>query len=391
MSALRHLRTRMHVNRSIPLLSRSMFCHFSLIATLSLGQLAAQAPVDLVNWQAENYPAVNGFANGQWTVAANGLSVNQSVNGQPTLFLSDFPALMTVVEGQITTGSGDNDYVGFAIGFDPGDSSNVAADYLLVDWKQGTQNFNFNAPSCSAGGVALEGLAVSRVTGIPSADEFWQHNDTDDTCSPLGQGLTELQRGATLGSSNWVDNVTYTFRFEFLGSRLLVFVDGVLELDVSGSFSDGRFAFYNFSQANVTYAAFTQATAASTEIYGSACSVGAPLALRGTLPVLGTTWSLSGSNIDPISPTALFFFGSARIQPGFDLSVIGAGGCFAYTNGNLGAFAAAVSGGNASYDLPIPSNPALGGSVLYTQMVAFSTATALGLVTSNGFAGTLGL
>ncbi|MBL8492451.1 MAG: PEP-CTERM sorting domain-containing protein [Rhodocyclaceae bacterium] len=30
-----------------------------------------------------------------------------------------------------------------------------------------------------------------------------------------------------------------------------------MELDVSGAFADGRLAFYNFSQAAVTYSAFT--------------------------------------------------------------------------------------------------------------------------------------
>ena len=31
----------------------------------------------------------------------------------------------------------------------------------------------------------------------------------------------------------------------------------MLELDVSGSFNDGRLGFYNFSQADVTYSSFT--------------------------------------------------------------------------------------------------------------------------------------
>jgi hypothetical protein len=363
----------------------------SVAATIALAPLSGQSPVDLVSWSPENYPAVGGFSNGQWTVAANNLSVNQSVNGQPTLFFSDFNALMTVVEGQITTGFGDDDFVGFAIGFEPGDATNTAADYLLVDWKQGTQPFNFSAPSCSVGGTAQAGLAVSRVTGIPSADEFWQHNDTDDTCSPLGQGLTELQRGATLGATGWSDNVTYTFRFEFLGSRLRVFVDGSLELDVVGSFGDGRFAFYNFSQSDVTYAAFTQAAAASKEVYGSPCSVGTPLMLDGSLPILGTTCTLQGSGVDPASPTAVFIFGDMRIDPGFGLAGVGASGCFAHINGNLGDFPAAVVGGNATYDLSIPADPALSGAVFYAQLVAASAATPLGLVTSNGFAGTLGL
>jgi hypothetical protein len=32
--------------------------------------------------------------------------------------------------------------------------------------------------------------------------------------------------------------------------------NGVKQLDISGNFSDGRLAFYNFSQANVRYSAF---------------------------------------------------------------------------------------------------------------------------------------
>jgi len=33
-------------------------------------------------------------------------------------------------------------------------------------------------------------------------------------------------------------------------------VNGVKELDIAGVFGNGRLAFYNFSQANVTYSAF---------------------------------------------------------------------------------------------------------------------------------------
>jgi len=126
------------------------------------------------------------------------------VNGQPTFFYSDFTAFGTSVTGKIRPGGGDDDYVGFALGFQPGDSTNAAANYLLVDWKQGTQSFDFGAPSNSPGGNALSGLAVSRVTGIPDADEFWQHKNLAST--PAGSGLQELARGTNLGNTGWVDN-----------------------------------------------------------------------------------------------------------------------------------------------------------------------------------------
>ena len=216
------------------------------------------APVNLNTWTAESYPAVSGFGSGIWTVSGSGDSVVQSVNGQPTFFYSDFNAQGSSFTGTINVSGGDDDYIGFALGFNPGDTVNGSADYLLIDWKQGDQSFNFGAPSDSPGGVAASGLAVSRVTGIPTADEFWQHIDHVTTNSPAGQGLTEIARATNLGNTGWAQNTDYDFTFDFGPGNLQVFVGGVLELDILGAFDNGRFGFYNFSQAGVTYSGFTK-------------------------------------------------------------------------------------------------------------------------------------
>jgi hypothetical protein len=225
-------------------------------ALLISAATASAAAVDLGTWTAESYAAVAGFGAGVWTVAPGGGSVTQSVNGQPTIFYSDFTAQGTAVTGTIRPGTGDNDYVGFVLGYQPGDNSSASANYLLVDWKQGNQNFDFGAPSSSPGGIANSGLAVSRVTGLPDADEFWQHANLGGT--PAGSGLTELQRGATLGATGWVANTDYLFKFDFGPNNLQVSVNNVLQLNIAGNFSDGRLGFYNFSQANVVYSAFTR-------------------------------------------------------------------------------------------------------------------------------------
>ena len=227
----------------------------SLTASLCLVPAAAvAAPVNLGTWGAESYPAVAGFSAGVWTVAPGGAAVTQSVNGQPTFFYSDFAAFGTRITGTLRSGGGDNDYIGFALGFRPGDTSNASADYLLIDWKAANQFFDFGNPSVSPGGTAAAGLAVSRVTGIPDADEFWQHRNLAGTGA--GSGVQELARGATLGSTGWAANTDYEFTFDFGPNDLEVFVNGVKQLDISGDFNDGRMAFYNFSQANVRYAAF---------------------------------------------------------------------------------------------------------------------------------------
>ena len=218
--------------------------------------IAASTPVNLNGWVAESYPAVTGFGAGVWKVQGGGSSVFQSINGQPTMFVGDFNTFGSKVNGKInSSGGGDDDYIGFALGYRHGGTTNLSANYLLIDWKRGTQSFDFGAPSSSPGGSAPAGLAVSRVIGIPDADEFWQHKNLTGTAAL--SGLVELQRGATLGNIGWVAGTDYEFTFDFGPNNLQVFVNGAKQLDISGSFQNGPMAFYNFSQAGVTYSAFS--------------------------------------------------------------------------------------------------------------------------------------
>jgi len=251
-----HLKAKrlLRLLNGVTLIRTPALAAFSMVSSITVSGAMA-APVNLNTWTAESYPAVAGFGAGVWTPSADGSSVHQAVNGQPTLFVSDFNVFNTDVRGRIRVNSNnDDDYIGFAIGYQPGDTTNGAADYLLVDWKQATQSFDFGAPSNTPGSTADVGLAVSRVSGIPTADEFWGH--VDFNADPSG-GLQELARGATLSATGWDEFTEYNFRFIFLPTSLQVFVDGQLELSINGSFSDGRLGFYNFSQADVTYSAFT--------------------------------------------------------------------------------------------------------------------------------------
>jgi hypothetical protein len=208
--------------------------------------------LDLSSWTAESYPAVTGFDPASWDLAIGNLSVTETANAQPTLYYSDVSVQGGFLAAEVIVNTtDDDDFIGFALGFQPGDTSSASAEYLLVDWKQISQPFDFNAGSCPASGDAPAGLAVSLVTGVPTADELWQH--INDACSGAGNGVQELQRGATLGNLGWLDNTTHSFLFHFTASALQVYVDGVLEIDIAHSVGDGRFAFYNFSQESTTY------------------------------------------------------------------------------------------------------------------------------------------
>jgi hypothetical protein len=129
---------------------------------------------------------------------------------------------------------------------------------------------------------------------------------------------------------------------------------------------------------------------ASTLAFGSGCPAAQPLALNSNLPLLGTTWQLTASSVDPASPLCLFWFGETAVNPGVDLSFIGAVGCFAYTNANLGAFFAPVTSGVSTFAVSVPNDPVLLAYALTVQASASSNSTAVGLVTSNGLTGVIG-
>lgn len=109
---------------------------------------------DLRGWVQEDYQR----GSGTWSVDGIGATVTQESNGQPTVFYSDFAAPAAPLDVMIrVVGNRDDDYIGFVLGFQPGDFSNADADYLLVDWRQ--------ADGIGGGVDGLKGLAVSHSQG----------------------------------------------------------------------------------------------------------------------------------------------------------------------------------------------------------------------------------
>lgn len=207
----------------------------AIIASALSASAAHAAPVDLSTWTPEGP--------GTWNVQSGNDAVIQTVNGDPTVFYSDFQAFGNELGGTIRVNTtGDDDYIGFVLGFNPGDLTASSTDFLIVDWKQGNQG--------SFGCTANAGLSISRATaGLGNNAGGWCH---------VGDGVTELARANTLGNTGWADLTEYTFSIEYTSSNVKVFVDNVLQLDVNGSFSNGRFGFYNYSQEQVQYAGITQ-------------------------------------------------------------------------------------------------------------------------------------
>jgi Thrombospondin C-terminal region len=218
------------------------------------------AAVALTSWLSEGWFMQAGAPEWNWRVLDNDpRTVIQQRNAFPSLFCSDNLSKKlggTAIQGAVRVNTDqDNDFFGFAYGYNIGDYNNSDADFLLFDWKQTNQTYSFECGSVSA----EPGLAVSRVRGIPVVEEFWGHQDLD--CDLFGPGgLEELQRGTNLGSLGWVENNEYIFRFEFgqgeeEDDRLRLYIDDSLEIDLPAQdyATDGAFCFYTFSQSGVRF------------------------------------------------------------------------------------------------------------------------------------------
>ncbi len=114
-----------------------------------------------------------------------------------------------------------------------------------------------------------------------------------------------------------------------------------------------------------------------------------PLALAAGLPRLGATLTLAVTGVPPVVPVGFVFAGDQPLA-GIDLGFLGAPGCRAYSNANLGALSLPVAAGAGSLAISIPNVSALVGVTLVSQAVAFALDNPLNLVTSNGLTWTIG-
>ncbi|NEQ70136.1 MAG: hypothetical protein F6K21_32525 [Symploca sp. SIO2D2] len=193
------------------------------------------ATANFNNWKEESYTREQLDLNPQyphvkadWRKDNSGTSVTQTQTCLPSFFYSDFNTFNKTIEVELAIGDKDDDFLGFALNFQPGSTTNASQDILLVDWmgKEGENERPIR-------------MQLSHITYQPSFLGFTH--------------LDYIAEAATLGSTIWEHNRTYKFKFICTESNIKVWVDGSLEFDVSGTFTDGRFACYAFGQREVTF------------------------------------------------------------------------------------------------------------------------------------------
>jgi hypothetical protein len=265
--------------------------------------------------------------------------VYQSINGDPTFFVSPAPVFNTTVSGTFTMErEEDDDFVGFVFGYQTPNAGTAPTDwdFLLFDWR------NFEDRSGAS-------------TPFPNRDPGFRLLDVDCTFGDAGCGpdpLTEVNPSDPFGpltygsgvdllaedvpAEGWEYNTPYTYELRYTADSLRVRIEGgtgtyaagvtVFEFSASdlgfASFPSGRFGFYNNSQGGVRYTGFAEDN-------------GAPLAgddavtaTQGVAETFGVLGNDSDPDGDPISVVAF-------TQPSGGTLIDNGGGSFTYT-GNAG-------------------------------------------------------
>ncbi|NCP67289.1 hypothetical protein GW777_03235 [Candidatus Peregrinibacteria bacterium] len=180
-----------------------------LIGTVQAQSLTYE---DLNNWTAQ------GASGSDWQVQPGGRTVLQTYNGGKFYFLSsESEAVNIAIQGtiEVQAGVGDNDFIGFTLGYQ--DTNN---NYVFA-WDQGGWGL-------SGYGKELWKMENGAVTHLASDVS----NDT---------------------SKGWQHGVSYDFRILYLEDRIKVSIDGEEIFNVAGTFPAGKFGFYNESQGGALY------------------------------------------------------------------------------------------------------------------------------------------
>lgn len=166
---------------------------------------------------------------------------------------------------------GDDDFIGFALGFQPGHSDSEDANFLFVDWKAVTQS------GASAGMKLSHAQGLVQNTGTTSND-YWQKT---------GSVKTLKEASGTYRNTGWKNRVAYEFEITYTLDSLRVRVkdtslanpsfvevfnvqadDSSFEDRFSSGFPAGQIAFYGLSQPNVIYSLIHPLTSICTPICG---------------------------------------------------------------------------------------------------------------------------
>lgn len=190
---------------------------------------------DMTDWEVVQYE-VNAQPDADWRLRLSGRAVDQFVNCDPSIFLSQHDPGPAVFTGQLGSGNAP-DYMGFAFGYQD------RGHYYLFDWKKVTASFN-------GFGVGERGMSLRRVAvaggGDPTGSDLWGSADGPNVTTLAGNDIP------------WVDGVDYQFTIAHEPPFIDIEIrEGSTVLEswslTDGGLGTGRFGYYVNSLQSVRF------------------------------------------------------------------------------------------------------------------------------------------
>ena len=207
--------------------------------SLTKEPVARPGPGTTVGLDLRNRTQQGPKGNGNWVLSKDGKSVLQTINGDPTFYVSPDEYIDVTFRGNLTVEAhSDDDYIGFVLGYkSPLEKEDDPLDFLLFDWKSLAQD------NCK------EGFTLARVKGKLAVEEgLWDRKESDRfkvLAKDYGDG------------KGWRYKKSYRFEVIYQKERVRIAIDGKQLFDVKGTFQSGRFGFYNYSQEGIRYSDFS--------------------------------------------------------------------------------------------------------------------------------------
>ncbi len=181
--------------------------------------------------------------NGDWTIKNSGTELYQSVNGQPTFFVSNAEYGSAIFEGKMKTDDTDDDYFGMVFGW------KGSGDFFAIDWKKATQLSMkkglrlIKIKDGNYGSSTTPGITI----GLSSYGTPVDTSSVDILASDFN--YPGYQKG-----------VWYNIKVMFTKKTFILFIDNVEALrydsDTDIFPESGKIGFLNVSQAKVSYKDF---------------------------------------------------------------------------------------------------------------------------------------
>jgi hypothetical protein len=285
-------------------LARTLGAALAVGASVSVCLAGVLSPLDLTGWSLFD-------PDNDWNVSfptATSLHMTEQVTSSsvhPGWAVSDVilaPTATVEFDLSVSADGGDDDLIGFGFSWLDGTHS------WLLDWKQGTQSYNWGQPVAINDDVAEQGLKLKRINGSYTWDGLWGGQD--------GLGVTTIAGPA---GGAWVTGTAYHFVLELSPGHIVVKRDGVTIFDVleaSYPGAVGAVACYGFSQNNIHLANVGITPLPWFNLgHAKAGSAGAPLLTGSGLLSAGSANQIALTQAKPSSPASLVFGLSAINAP----------------------------------------------------------------------------